>query len=252
MQTSSPEQPKAKDPKIILLIGPHGSGKTTLVIQFPRLYLLDCDMNLDGPERHVRQQMKLNINYAFDVVPRDDAGKPVETHKCFDRICDKLDVLKQKHIQNFDWVCIDGLTLINEYVIQKILFEQRKPEMESRHWQPFKALLYKLLVSKVRSLGVNVIVCCHETSIERADDKKMMEKVLVERRPYIQGGINEQLGGLFTDVWRMEAKPAPANKVEFTLSTQRTTYDELKNSMGLEHTIKDPTYQKLEPYLKAL
>jgi len=98
-------------------------------------------------------------------------------------------------------------------------------------------------------MGKTTIVTAHETDIERADSKNVMQKVLVSRRPYIQGGINEQLGGLFTDMWRMEARPAPGGKMEVVLLSARTQYDELKNTIGLPSEIVNPTYEKIKQHL---
>lgn len=249
MKTSSATSPKPKQPKSILIVGPPGAGKTVLCLQFPGVYIIDCDQNLDGPERFLRSERKLDLDYRYDTVATDDEGKPVEAFDCFDRIMMLLS--KAKAEPTIQTVVVDSLTLINEYIIRKILKEKNSSEMEARHWQPFKTKCYELLVGRLRSLGKDCIVTAHETNIERTDPKNVMQKVLVERRPYIQGGINEQLGGLFTDIWRMDAQPAPGGRVEFTLATQRTTYDELKNSIGLPAEIKNPTYQQLKPYLEG-
>ncbi len=249
MKLSSADQPKPPQPKSILITGAPGSRKTTLALQFPKVYLLDCDLNLDGPERYLRKEAKMNLSYGYDTIPLDDSGNPVEPWKCYERLMDKLTLAKT--LPDIEWVVIDSLTLINEYIIRKVLKEKNSSEMEARHWQPFKSACYELIVSKLRNLGKNCIVIAHETDIERSDPKNVMQKVLVQRRPYIQGGINEQLGGFFTDMWRMDVQPAPAGRTECKLYCQRTTFDELKSSCGMPDCIVEPTYAKLEPYLKG-
>lgn len=250
MKTSTSQAPKQSEPKTILIVGPAGSGKTTLALQFPNLWIADCDRNLDGPERYLRKVKNFPLNYSYDTITIDDDGKPVATHDLYNRLMDKLLTVKAE--TKFDWIIIDSLTHINEFIIQKVYKEKGVTEMEARHWATFKSNAYNLLVGRIRSIGKNVIVVAHEVSIERAaGGKDVMTKVLAERRPYIQGGINEQLGGFFTDMWRMEGRPSPGGKVEYVLQTNKTQYDELKNSIGLPYEMVDPTYEKIRPYLEG-
>ena len=212
---------------------------------------MDCDANLDGPERWNRVEGKLkDLSYAFEPIRTDENKKEIPVHQCFDRLMDKLLVIRNE--PSIRTVVIDSLTIINEFVIQKVLKAQQKSEMEARHWQPFKSEMYKLVVSRMRDMGKTTIVLAHETEIERSDPKNVMQKVLVARRPYVQGGINEQLGGFFTDMWRMEARPAPGGKTEMVLLTSRTQFDELKNTIGLPSEIVNPTWEKLKPYLQGV
>lgn len=248
MKTSSPDVPKPPQPKSILLIGPPGGGKTTLMLQFPHLRVVDCDTNLDGPEYHIRNNMKLPLSYTYDKAAFDDDDKPIDIHMCFDRVCRLLDECK------VDPTCqcagLDSLTWINEYIIRKILFLQKRGEMEARDWIPFKSKMLDLLASKLRGMGKTVICTVHETKNWLPNPKDIMTKILDSYSPSVQGSIVDYFGAFFTDMWRCEARLAAGNRVEYVLTTNRTTKSDLKNSCGLPQEVRNPTFAELNKYLK--
>lgn len=243
---STTDKPKPRQPLSILLIGGPGGGKTTFLLQFPGLYVLDCDTNLDGPENYLRRHGKFK-DYEYDQVAFSN-GKPLPVHECYDNLMALLTEAKSKPYQT---VAIDGLTMINEYVIQKVLSKQSKKEMEARDWQPFKTHLLNLLVGKLRSLGKDTIVTCHEFTKTKPDPKNIMQEQIIGYTPAVQGGITDYFGGFFTDMWRMTAELAPGDKLEFKLTGQRTGLSDLKNSIGLPPVLKNPTYADVEPYIKG-
>lgn len=251
MKTSTPESPKSAEPRAILLMGPPGSFKTTFLLQFPNLFVVDCDKNLDGPETHLRQK-GFGISYTYTQPSVKDDGTAIDPADCYQRI---LTILQEevKPRPEFKWVGIDGLSSINEYIIRKIMHEQKISYMEARNWSTFKSDAIGLIYSKLRHLGRNIIVTAHETRIETNDKKNMMEKILIGYEPFIQSKVSEMLGGFFTDVWRISCKFAPGDKIEWTLQTMKIPfYDQLKNSLGLPPEMKNVTYKDLEPYLNGV
>jgi len=253
MKLSTITSPKVRDPLSICLIGAPGAGKTVLGMSFPSVYILDCDENLDGPELFHRGKNK-NLSYAYDSIRTDDKGKPVDIWNCFDRLMDKLALVKSE--ESIKTVVIDSLTHVNEFIIQKVLKSQGRSVMEARDWQPFKSHAISLLVGRLRSLGKTTIAICHEVEKTRPDPKLVMQEHVEAYKPNFQGGVGDTLGGFFTDVWRCSASPGVAGKLDYLLQTTRTTKSiELKNSLGMPSEFKcstgDLMFDKIKPYLEG-
>lgn len=231
-------------------MGPPGSFKTTFLLQFPQLYVIDCDLNLDGPESFLRKAGH-KLSYMYDHVSLKPDGTQLPADQCYERIVNL--VHDASKISDVQWVAVDGLSAINEYIIQKIMKEQRVSYMEARNWSTFKSDAIGLLFSKLRHIKKNVIVTAHEVRIETNNPKNMMEKILVGWEPFIQSKVSEMLGGFFTDVWRLAAEPAPGNKMEWKLQvTKIPFYDQLKNTLGLNGELRNATYETLKPYFERI
>jgi hypothetical protein len=247
MKTIDTENPP-RGPLSVLLIGPPGGRKTTLMLQFPDLAVIDCDLNLDGPTRYLKSINALRP-YKMDTVGLED-GRPVDPHQCFDRLLDLVDEVKND--PSIRWCGIDSLTHVNEFIIRKVLYEQKNSSlMEPHFWAPFKTHLLNLLIAKIRGSGKHFLVLVHEswTDEPASGTKFTMAKRITGRQPTIQGGVAKFFGGFFTDMWRASTERAPGGLLG-VLETERTALDNLKNSLGLPERIEEPTYAKIAPYLE--
>ena len=228
MKSSTPTLPKAKEPLSILLLGPPGSGKTTLAMQFPEVHFIDCDRNLDGPERYVRSINK-NLSYTYDSVMIDDNNNEIKVEDRYDRLRAKLVEARSLPCKT---VAIDTMTMVNEYIIRKVLKQQGQTAMRPMDYQPMKSYYWELLVSGIRSMGKTTIVTCHEVILTQPG-KTVMTEEIIGYKPSVQGGIADYFGGFFTDIWRCETTPTPKG-TEFIIRTNKTSKcPDLKSSMGL-------------------
>jgi hypothetical protein len=216
---------------------------------------MDCERNLDGPERFVRSK-KADLTYGYEAITYKDVnkGEARPTADCFDYLLDALHDIKGK--PEIRTVVIDNLTMVNEFIVQKVLAQQKKVLMEPHFWGPFKTHFIALLVAKLRNLGVTTICTCHETIVEKAAGKNEVMKTVVDSyRPAINGGIADYFGGFFTDMWRCTASPGVAGTQEYKIFTRRTALSDLKNSMDMPAEIQindgELAWTKLEPYLRG-
>lgn len=271
MKTSSPTSLKPPTPLKILLMGREGTRKTTLCLQFPSVYILDCDRNLDGPELMLRKGLKdtagkqlvppikPDLSYLYESIRYDDAGISLDVEECYNRICDKLKAFKSDPIaKDVKTVVVDSLSHVNEFIIRHTLKMQGKLkktyEMEARDWSPFKSFAYTLLVGRLEEINRTVICTCHEQKVYGPPSQtNLMQPEIIEYEPFFQGKMGEMLGAFFTDVWRTELRNAPGGKTEMYLQVTKTPKSpNLKNSVGMppEINITDG-FKCIEPYLKG-
>src|SRR5512146_912517 len=111
MKLSTNRKPEAKS---ILLIGPPGGGKTTFALQFPKPYLVNCDQNLDGPDRYLKTKHS-EFAFGYDDVAFDDNGSPVAPPLRWARMRSKTrEAGKNPEVGT---IIVDSLTHADEYLL---------------------------------------------------------------------------------------------------------------------------------------
>jgi GTPase SAR1 family protein len=231
----------------ILLMGPPGGGKTTLMMQFPGLYILNCDRNLAGPVRYLKSIGKFKP-FKYDTISQyeDDEG---EHHKG-DMIdikfgWDRLRALARAAIKDpsIQTIGLDTLTWCDQALYAHSCRVQGLKELEGFNWSPYKRELHAFL-SECKASGKTVIVNCHE-KIEY--DKKGAIEAYV---PSISTGISAYFGYYFSDIWRCTLVDQGGTRgLKAIVTTHPTAVSQLKNSILCGNTL-EASYEAVEKFLK--
>ncbi len=247
MNISSPTTPKPREPLSILLLGPPGSRKTTLTMQFPKPYFIDCDGNLDGPEKFLRANGHKELTYGYDSANTEN-GKEVPVHDRYDRTLSLASNCKDLDVST---VILDGLTLVDQFLVQKILKTQSQSELKPKDYATIKSAYWNLLV-RLRASGKDHIVLCHEVPNYETDPKNMMKEIITGYEASISGKFRHFLGAFFKDIWRCQVEQEATPKGMVTVSklyTCKTVKSpDLKNSLGMP-AVMAASYTEIKKYL---
>jgi hypothetical protein len=257
MPLISPTSLPKRQPLSLLLIGPPGGGKTTLALQFPNVQIIDIDLNIDGPINVLRSKSKLN-EIKYETILIDDEQKPVDgVDQQWTRLMTKLTQACRD-----PWtktVVVDGLTRLNQLIIDMVLKDAGKKDMEIQLWIPFRQRMLGVF-NTMRGSGKHSILLCHEEYKYSA--AKAGKEVVDKRGPAMDSKLKDQLAGFFTDMWRCWGQPAPVKLVNgvlvqgnlFKVATIPTGLDELKNSYGLpaEIDVTEKGFAAINEHIKLV
>lgn len=226
----------------ILLVGPPKSGKTTFALQFPKVYLADCDNNLDGPARWLKLNKPSALASASaDIIKLLPDGKERPDGACWEALIKSS--IAAAMDPSIETVVIDGLTWVSLYLQWHLMKAQGKTEMTLPMWQPWQHMLMKFIIT-LRSSGKTIIFLAHEECEKDEADNMMKYQVAIPTR------LAKTVGGLFTDFWRAEYIPGPSGAVgKYQIRTMPKINFSLGNSLGLPPIIDMDYEREIAPRL---
>jgi hypothetical protein len=252
MQTASPSSPRPRQPKQILLIGLPGCGKTGFTLTFPNPAIIDADLNVDGAERRLRITNK-DLEYKYAALAFDEKGVVIPEDERFVRMLRECESAKTD-----PWVktiIFDSLTMLHQYLIWQIQAANKTDSMAIKEWGKHRGSMLSLL-AKQRATGKTTIMICHrqEKTRKKKDNKgnDTLEEEVLGYLPSINPGLQEDIGGMFTDIYHVTMKLKAGDQYENWIETMPTTMmPYLKNSIGLPPRL-DVTkgFSALQPYWK--
>lgn len=227
-------------PNSILILGRPGSGKTTLALQFPKPFILDCDQNMKGPARYLANKNGGALPwFKYDSPLTDKTGAPVTRQLRMDRVQELLnEALTDPEIET---IVIDSLTTLIDFIFDKIRAtatgnnppkfsdgkKQQDEPLRIQDWGVFASIL-KQLVFTLKASGKRIVFIGHISTDKDEVSKMILHSIAC---PGMMGDI---ISGLFEEVWQTEVKASGAEtslKADYKV---RTVGDARSEALGLK------------------
>lgn len=223
----------------LLIQGAPGTGKTSLALQFPNVYVADLDNNLSGAVRRLRKQGDAT-KFKFDTPDR--MPDPKNPGNIIERPLRERYTFLSKCLGEAaadPWVktiLVDGCSKLNTYICAEIGRQQGRKdgEMQLQDWNTH-LYMWQNFVTRLQATSKMIVFTAHE---EISDVPGLPNAMLIN----IQGKkIQQSLAGMFSDVWRTEIEDKLARdgrEYNWWVRAMPTTSLALKNSLGLPDRFK--------------
>ena len=211
----------------LILQGEPKSGKTTLACQFPKAYIIDCDVNLGGPLRFLKSK-GLPLPVGYDVLDKDETGNDVAMPFRYQRFT-KLFSEAQTN-PAVGTIVIDSATSFTDVLLAETTRLQPSIKDGRQLWG-FFFTYGKELMARLRLIRKHIILIVHERLDKLADGS-----VVYPYRIAWPGQLGQIMTSFFTDVWHTEVKQVgfpPNAKYEWLVQTMPSFQYKLGNSLDL-------------------
>lgn len=199
-----------KQPNSIIILGPPGTGKTTLACQFPGVFLLNCDQNIAGPIKYLRENSK-SLEFYHETPFQMPDGSPTPRAQLFQRCAELL--MEANEMKDVKTLVVDSLTSFVSIVLVEVLCQQGRKlgsfdfktstsktadeQMQIQDWGVFLGLLREFIF-RLKATGKTIIFTGHLRT-EKDSLTQMLRQFIA-----VPGQMAETIAGYFGEVWLLE------------------------------------------------
>jgi hypothetical protein len=234
----------------VLLVGEPKAGKSSVMMAFPSLGIIDWDLNLASA---IRRTPGTAFSYCQPAVD-DKGGKRPEKDQWSYAVKESLALCSDPAIKT---IAIDGLGNMCTALCDHIVAEthasgsNKTGRMELQNYGDLSRLLRSYIMT-LRASGKYVVVTSHQTA-DKDDLTGAMRYFLA-----IPGQSKDTLGGCFTDVWAVTKRPVGLDGEKYEIRTRADSRHialgssfEFPSKGSLDITDKSPTviWNLLEPQI---
>ena len=218
---------KTNRPPRILIYGAGGTGKTGLVSQASRGYLMDFDEGMRTACTLKDDFFTLRNEIEFDEFKENNPMKPTQWISAKSKL---IDIMNQCAAGKWEYDClvIDSFTGLCEAIQFQIMANCGKPmgKPEIREWGLIVAEAENAM-ALIKSLPVLTLVTAHELPIQLEGGSHIM-KILAPGTK-----LPAKIPGWFDEVYYTRAKQGSQNSQKFVVSGRKTSSVEARTRSGM-------------------
>lgn len=237
------KEKRREQPLRAILYGPAGSGKTTLMRDFPKPLLV---YDFDGKYEPLIGTPGIFVKSYRASEKRDGAQVWLDFWS---------DWKKDKKDEQWTTIVLDSLTSLDVIMFDAMVVMAGLNPENRKGYEKYALQLYgdikshySTLFNSMKSCDKNIIVLAHEAFNYTGEGK---EQRLDSITPLVTGGTRGLLSALFKDTWYLELREVGKDLKRYLHTKKYRMRDATTTTLGNVEPIEDPTYQKiLDQYIK--